>query len=68
MTRTRLWLLIAALLVSTVPWWFVGRTDTRILGMPAWAAYSLAMSILFALVMALLLPRYWRLSAGDDDG
>jgi len=66
MTRAVLYSLIALLLFFTVPWFFSERTAASILGMPAWAAYSLGMSLLFALCMAVLLPRSWRLSAGDD--
>ncbi|MFQ5581776.1 MAG: hypothetical protein ACE5F3_03995 [Mariprofundaceae bacterium] len=69
MARLRLYLLIAVLLILTVPWWFTVPADRQILGMPAWAAYSLGMSVLFAVVMAALLKRFWELSAGkDDDG
>lgn len=67
MTRALLYMLIALLLVLTVPWFFSERTAASILGMPIWAAYSLCMSLLFALCMAVLLPRSWHLSAGDDD-
>ena len=68
MTRARLYALIGLLLVLTVPWWFGSPSDSHIAGLPIWAAYSLAMSILFAVVMAVLLHRFWALSAGGEDG
>jgi len=67
MTRFRLYLLIAIMLLLTVPWWFSASTEGRVFGMPVWAAYSLGMSVLFAVVMAALLSRFWNLSAGRDD-
>ena len=67
MTRLRLYLLIAVMLLLTVPWWFTEVSDRHVFGMPVWAAYSLGMSVLFAVVMVALLSRFWSLSAGRDD-
>lgn len=67
MTRFRLWLVIAVLLIFTVPWWFTESSDSQMMGMPVWAAYSLGMSVLFAVAMVLLLKYFWRVSAGEDD-
>jgi len=66
MTRTILYTLIALLLFLTVPWFFSAAEFVQVMGMPVWAAYSLGMSVLFALVVVLLLPRCWHLSARDD--
>ncbi len=66
MTRLLPCLVIATLLILTVPWWFTESSDSQIMGMPVWAAYSLGMSVIFALVVALLLKCFWRLSAGED--
>jgi len=67
MTRPILYSLIALLLILTVPWWFAESADSQLMGMPVWAAYSLGMSVFFALAMVLLLKCFWRLSAGKDD-
>ena len=67
MTRTRLYLLTALCLIATVPWFFTGTPPAHILGFPAWAFYSFCATILYAIVLAVVLHRYWPLLMGDAD-
>lgn len=51
----------------TVPWFFTDFNGAIILGFPAWALYSICMTVLYAVIIAVLIGRYWSVSAGDDD-
>lgn len=54
-----------ALLIVALPWYFPeGNAGTLVFGIPAWAATSLAASIMISLLTARLVWRYWN----DDDG
>ena len=51
-------------LVATVPWFFGQAADEPpVLGLPAWAAYTVGATVLYAIVIAWCLGRCWRLSA-----
>ena len=52
-------------LLCCVPWPFTESSDSRLLGLPVWAAYAVGTTALFAALVALLIGRYWELSAGD---
>ena len=57
--KKRIYLLVSALLFLSIPWLFFEWSDINILGLPAWAVYSLLFMICFAIVVALLIERYW---------
>ncbi len=66
MTKLKLYLISAFFLVATVPWFFTELRTNHILGFPPWAFYSFCATILYAIVIAFLLQRYWSVLAGDD--
>ncbi|MEM1060178.1 MAG: hypothetical protein AAGK14_13095 [Verrucomicrobiota bacterium] len=55
------------LLQPLVPWWFSGYTSGGVGGIPVWAAYAIVTCILYALVVCLLLGRYWDEQAEEDE-
>ena len=67
MNRPLLYSLTLLALALTVPWWFSGDSDVRILGFPAWAAYSVIASAFYAVLIALCISWFWDLSAGDEE-
>lgn len=68
MTRTLLYFLTILALALTVPWFFVGDSEARLLGFPIWAAYAVGASFLYAVVISFCIGKYWDLSAGEEDG
>jgi hypothetical protein len=55
------WCVLIGLLVFSVPWyWPDGVARPFLLGLPAWAFVSLAMSLLFAGVVAWMILRLWK--------
>jgi len=62
-------LLPLAFIIISVPWFFSKTSESMILGLPNWVAFSLLGAACFALLMALLIGFGWELSAGkhDDD-
>ena len=67
MNRPLLYILTILALALTVPWFFSGDSDKRILGFPVWAAWAVGASALYAVLIAFLIGRYWDLSAGGED-
>lgn len=67
MTRAKLYFVLTFFLVATVPWFFIKSQSTQIYGFPPWAFYSFCMTILYAVIVAFCLRRYWSVSAKDDD-
>ena len=55
------------ILIASVPWLFTRPSDTEILGFPVWAFYSLVFSVIYAVVIAIFLKRFWSLSAQDEE-
>ncbi|MEM7707515.1 MAG: hypothetical protein AAF358_18300 [Pseudomonadota bacterium] len=53
-----------ALLLLTVPWW--PGLNGEVAGIPAWAAFSLLASVVYAVVVGWLLQRHWN-DGGDDE-
>lgn len=67
--RLRIWLILLSFMVLCVPWFFTGSEPSSVvLGLPAWAAYSLGVSLLNAAVVAWLISRHWDALASDEDG
>lgn len=62
----KIFLISIIALVLTVPWFFIDFSNTTVLGFPLWAFYSIVMSVLYAAVIAIMLGRYWDVSAGTD--
>lgn len=67
MTKLRLYAILAAILLATVPWFFTRSVTAHILGFPPWAFYSICMTIVYAIVVAFFVGRYWPLSEDDND-
>ena len=67
MTRPKLYFVLTFFLVMTVPWFFIESHPMQIFGFPPWAFYSFCMTILYAVIVAFCLRRYWSVSAEDDD-
>ena len=58
-----------AFIIISDPWLFSKNSESMILGLPNWVAFSLLGAAYFALLMAILIGFGWDLSAGkhDDD-
>ena len=54
------------LLVLTVPWFFVEPRNESLFGLPPWAFYSLAASLVYAVVVCFCLEKLWALSDSDE--
>ena len=67
MTKHRVCLISAILIIASVPWFFTEFMAGNILGFPIWAFYSLCVTILYAIVTACLFQRYWSLFADDEE-
>lgn len=55
------------ILIASVPWFFTGESSRVILGFPAWGFYSLILSLIYAVVVAIFLKKFWSLSAQDEE-
>ena len=66
MTKLRLCCISAFLLIASVPWFFTEFRSGNILGLPSWAFYSICVTIVYAIVTAVLFERYWSLFADED--
>jgi hypothetical protein len=67
--KARLFALSLLLLAGTAPWPFVGgAAPTPVLGLPAWALYSLLATAVYALSLALMLQYGWSTSERDPEG
>ena len=53
-------------MLLTVPWFFTGEEQHIIAGLPAWAFYSILATVAYAVIIACMLKRFWRLIAGSD--
>jgi len=67
MTKHRVCLISAILIIASVPWFFTEFMAGDILGFPIWAFYSLCVTILYAIVTACFFQRYWSLFADDEE-
>ena len=60
------------LLACSAPWIFIGmEAGSRVEGLPLWAAYCLAVMLIYAVFVALSLGRLWDSESAqeeDDDG
>lgn len=67
MRRALILLLPPSALALSVPWWWsAGGGAGRVLGFPAWGAYAIAAAVGYAVLVAVLVGRYWDLSACGD--
>ncbi len=64
----RLWtvLIIFALLILTIPWWFAG-SSAEVFGLPVWAFYTLCANLVFPFVVLWLMRRHWHLFDSSDE-
>ncbi|MFQ5963373.1 MAG: hypothetical protein ACE5KZ_03720 [Candidatus Scalinduaceae bacterium] len=67
MSRLTLYIISILTLVATVPWFFSEEMDVQVFGFPPWAFYSICMTVLYAVVISVIIYRYWHVLAGDDD-
>lgn len=67
MTKFRLCLISAFLLIATVPWFFTRFRPEHIFGFPLWAFYSFCVTVLYAIVIAFFLHRYWYKFDNEND-
>ena len=58
MYKAKVFIIVFTTLVLTVPWWFFDKSDT-ILGLPAWALYSIITAIVFSVVLSAVIQIYW---------
>jgi len=57
--KIRIYILIAAMLTLSIPWFFFNWSESNIFGLPDWAAYSLIFVACFAVVMVIIIEKYW---------
>ena len=67
MKRLLILVLPIIFLFLSVPWYFVEYSSARLFGLPFWFIYAIAGSISFAVLMAVLIGRYWEVSARPED-
>ncbi len=67
MTRAKIYCITILILIASVPWFFFEGGAEHFLGLPAWALYSLAVTILYAVAVAFVLQRFWPLLAGATE-
>ena len=60
MSRNCVFFISIIVLILTVPWWFFDYSDTIILGLPDWAFYAVFMAILYSIVIAYILEKFWK--------
>ena len=58
MYKAKVFIIVFTTLILTVPWWFFDKSDT-ILGLPAWALYSIITAIVFSVVLSAVIQIYW---------
>jgi uncharacterized membrane protein YhdT len=54
-------------LALTVPWFFTDFNTQVFMGFPIWAVYSIFATILYAVLIAVLLGRFWDSIANEDN-
>ena len=67
MKRLLILVLPIIFLFLAVPWYFVEPSPGRLFGLPFWFIYAIAGSVSFAILMAVLIGRYWEVSARSED-
>jgi len=60
MSRNCVFFISIIVLILTVPWWFFDYSDTIILGLPDWAFYAVFIAILYSIVIAYILEKFWK--------
>ncbi len=69
MTPIRLFCIICAFLLASVPWFYgLGSSSSRgDEGLPDWALHSFEVMLLFAAFIVYALWKYWSAMAGEDE-
>ena len=57
--KLKIYFLIIAILVFSVPWLFTSKAELNVLGLPLWAAFSFIASFIFAVAVAYVIGKYW---------
>ena len=65
MTITKLYIIILLLILLTVPWFFSGISSIIVVGFPLWALYAILATLIYAVIIAYFLEKYWSLSSGE---
>jgi hypothetical protein len=60
MSRNCVFFISIIVLILTVPWWFFEYSGTIILGLPDWAFYAVFMAIIYSIVIAYILGKFWK--------
>lgn len=48
------------ILLLSVPWFFTGWSQQRILGFPVWGFYSIGMTVIYSFALAFFLQYAWK--------
>jgi hypothetical protein len=62
--RAKLYPILLLFLLLSLPWVFGTGSSSRLMGFPAWAVYSLFVSLVYACVVSFFVWRFW--DAGED--
>ena len=67
MTRKKLYLISALLMIMAVPWLFSTKNPDQIFGFPTWAFWAVIFTVVYCFATAYFLHKYWALSARHDE-
>ncbi|MGR3179216.1 MAG: hypothetical protein ACUZ8E_14280 [Candidatus Anammoxibacter sp.] len=62
-----MYIILTVSLLATIPWFFTEFRAVHIFGFPPWAFYSLCLTIVYAIVVAFFVGRYWSVSINKND-
>ena len=65
MTSKKLYLSSFLLIILSVPWFYIDNNSNIFGGFPAWAFYSLTVTLIYAILVAYMLGKYWSISSED---
>ena len=66
-TKSRVLVLLLAVMTLTVPWPFAGASDAALFGFPVWAVWAATGTVVFAAIIAVSLGRYWSMMASPPE-
>ncbi len=67
MSILRLFLILFASLILSIPWFFFKINMFHFFGFPPWAFYIFCVTILYAILISLFIGKYWSLNLPDDE-
>ncbi|MGR3220620.1 MAG: hypothetical protein ACUZ8H_12515 [Candidatus Anammoxibacter sp.] len=62
-----MYIILTASLLATIPWFFTKFRPVHILGFPPWAFYSICLTVVYAIIVAFFVGRYWSISINNND-